>query len=420
VNKLLKPLTSLRLTVVCLSFAILLIFVGTLAQVHEGTYIAQTRYFRSLVVFWSPQGSHTKFPILPGGYLIGGILLINLIASHLARFKFSKNKIGILVTHFGLILLLLGQFATDLLSHESQMRLGVGETKSYSEAFHETELALIDSKSDSQNDHIYAISDSLLAKKKTIESSKLPVTVRVINYWQNAAVFPIPPIATNIPSGTILPKDLGVTVGDTDRCVYPKPRETDPERRDIPAVLVEFLDGSKSLGKYLFWMGDDPQTIEAGGKSYEATFRPERDYYPFTLTLLDATHEKYKGTGIPKNFSSRVRIENPEKHEARETQIYMNNPLRYAGLTFFQYQMSEQEFGNQPDHAPESTFQVVRNPSWVTPYLACILVAAGLIIQFMMHLVNFATKRRNPPSGQNAKTQSRKENSKASREVQIS
>ncbi len=422
-NKVFKVLTSLRLTVVCLSFAILLIFIGTLAQVDQGLYEAQNRYFRSLFVWWSPDG-HLKLPIFPGGYLIGGILLINLIASHFARFKFSKKKIGILLTHFGLILLLVGQFGTDLFSHESAMTLAVGETKNWSESFRETELALVDTTSDPNNDHVYVIADSLLAKKKPIESAKLPLTLRVKNYWQNAEVFPQPPIATNIPRGTFLSEQVGANTGDlADLCVLPKPSVTDPDDRDFPAAVVEFLDGTKSLGTYLFWAGHQkPQTVDANGKSYETTLRLERQYYPFTITLLDAAHDKYKGTEIPKNFSSRVRIEYPDKHEARETQIYMNNPLRFAGLTFFQHQMSDFELARQAGLTPTSTFQVVRNPSWLTPYLACVLVALGLVIQFMTHLIGFATKRRSPI--ENAKMQSgkgaTKEKSKSAREVSVS
>ena len=40
-----KLLTSLKLTVVCLGIAVVLVFVGTLAQVDEGLYQAQVRYF---------------------------------------------------------------------------------------------------------------------------------------------------------------------------------------------------------------------------------------------------------------------------------------------------------------------------------------------------------------------------------------
>jgi len=407
VNKLIKILTSLRLTVICLCFGIALVFIGTIAQVDEGLYQAQNRYFRSLLVWWSPD-SHIHIPIFPGGYLVGGLLLANLIASHIMRFKFTKTKIGILLTHFGLILLFVGQFATDLFSHESAMRLTEGESKNYSEAFRESELALIDT-SDANSDRVTAISESLLAKKKAIQSDKLPVTVDVKNFWPNATLFRTPAIATNIPQGTILPKDLGVTGGDLDGyCVLPRPLVTDTENRNIPAALVEFSAGGKSLGTYLVTAAlDANQPLNVNGKTYEVALRFEREYYPFSLTLLKATHEQYKGTDIPKNFASRVRIENPEKHEARETDIYMNNPLRYAGLTFFQFQMEAAEM-HQAGQA-SSTFQVVHNPSWLTPYLACILVALGLIIQFMTHLLKFATKQRTPAASGNAKSQKSKD-----------
>jgi len=37
--------------------------------------------------------------------------------------------------------------------------------------------------------------------------------------------------------------------------------------------------------------------------------------------------------------------------------------------------------------------QVVRNPGWLTPYLGCIVVSLGLIIQFVQHLVGLCGDR---------------------------
>jgi cytochrome c biogenesis protein ResB len=52
--------------------------------------------------------------------------------------------------------------------------------------------------------------------------------------------------------------------------------------------------------------------------------------------LLEFKHDIYPGTDIPKNFSSRVLLEQPQSGEKREVLIYMNKPLRYAGETFYQ------------------------------------------------------------------------------------
>src|SRR3982751_2997705 len=75
-GKLVDFFTSLRLTIVCLSFGLILVFAGTMAQVDLGLYKAQNEFFRSFLVFWGPKSSSWKLPVLPGGYLVGGVLLV--------------------------------------------------------------------------------------------------------------------------------------------------------------------------------------------------------------------------------------------------------------------------------------------------------------------------------------------------------
>ena len=132
-RKIVDLITSLKLTIVCLAAAMVLIFAGTIAQVHLGIHEAQQRYFQSLFVWWPPEGRGFKIPIFPGGHLIGAVLLINLIAAHAKRFHWAWRKLGIHLTHAGLIIMLAGGLFTDLFAVESHMRLGEGDTKNYSE-----------------------------------------------------------------------------------------------------------------------------------------------------------------------------------------------------------------------------------------------------------------------------------------------
>src|SRR6266446_4616278 len=164
-----RVLSSLRLTVVCLGLAMVLIFFGTLAQVHLGIHAVQAKYFQSLFIFWSPPGASWKIPILPGGYLLGTVLLVNLIAAHATRFQFSKRKIGIVLLHFGVILLLIGQLLTSLFARETQMRIDEGQTLGYAEAPREVELAVIDS-TNSEFDQVVAIPEKIVAKQGTIQN----------------------------------------------------------------------------------------------------------------------------------------------------------------------------------------------------------------------------------------------------------
>src|ERR1700760_3803756 len=158
-----KALTSLKLTVFCLGCAMILVFLGTLDQVNIGVYEAENRYLKSFFLSFTPPGTPLKLPWFPSGYLVGGLLLVNLIAAHLARFKLSWKKAGILVLHSGVILLLLGQLFTSLFQVESQMRLDEGETNNFSLSFYHNELALIDT-STPDFDQVISIPDSQLYK----------------------------------------------------------------------------------------------------------------------------------------------------------------------------------------------------------------------------------------------------------------
>ena len=68
-KKIVEFFTSLKLTVMLLAFAIVLVFVGTLAQADEGLYGAQAHYFKQWIVIGAHLFGHKIPLILPGGYL---------------------------------------------------------------------------------------------------------------------------------------------------------------------------------------------------------------------------------------------------------------------------------------------------------------------------------------------------------------
>jgi hypothetical protein len=386
-NRLVSFFSSLRLTVFCLVLASILVFLGTLAQVDLGTFQAQNDFFRSFFMFWGPKGASWKMPVFPGGYMVGGVLLINLLAAHATRFKFTRAKAGIWIIHSGVILLLLGQLGTDLLSRETYMKIVEGETRNFSESSLNDEFVLID-KSSPESDLVYAIPERLVKGRGELRDSRVPFTLKLSKHWVNAVLVP----------GTAAPPPMaqpsGATAGFRDVLVIPKPPVTDNDSRNAPAAVVELHGGSQSLGSFLVSpLFNRNQEFSVGGKTYEIGLRPARCYYPFSLTLLKATHEQYKGTDTPKNFASRVRVENPARNEARETVISMNKPLRYSGLTFYQSGMTAGQAAEQAGVTPESTLMVVHNPGWLTPYLSCILVGVGLVVQFGTHLTKFLKRR---------------------------
>ncbi len=380
INRVFQFITSLRLTVVCLCLGLILVFVGTLAQVKLGIFAAQAKYFHSLFVFWNVPGTSWKIPVLPGGYLLGAVLLVNLIGAHIRRFRFTRKKVGIFMIHAGLILLLLGQLVTDHFQVESAMRLTEGQGKNYSVDQRDNELAVVD-QTDPSYDTVVAIPESTVARRDEIQNAALPFTLRVKKYYRNSTLsLRGPMVATEPPPAT---QGVGTRLE-----VKGLPSTTKTDERNVPSAVVEVVTPKGSLGTWLVSsLLDEPQTFQYDHHTYDLAMRFARHYKPYTITLLDFTHEKYKGTDIPKNFASRIRLDRPDTHEDREVKIYMNNPLRYWGETYYQGSYD-------PNDDRVSILQVVRNPGWVTPYVACSMVGLGLVVQFMSHLIGFAKKRR--------------------------
>jgi len=376
-------ITSLKLTIACLVAAMALIFAGTLAQVNLGIWEAQQRYFQSLFVWWPAEGDGFRIPIFPGGHLIGAVLLVNLIAAHVKRFRWSLSKLGIHLTHAGLIVMLAGGLFTDLFAVESHMRLSNGDTKNFSEDPRKMELAVID-LSNPDYDQVTAIPEAVLRRGGTIEHKSLPFQIAVRHYYQNSrlqlaseAGEARQPIANKGPGAQVVVKPVTASTGMNDR--------------DVVAAAVEIVAPEGSLGTWLVSEAlGAPQTFSAGGRSWQLAMRPARYYKPYSVTLQKFTHEKYPGTEIPKNFASKVTLIDQDRAVNRNVLIYMNHPLRYRGDTYYQAGFERDD--------QTTILQVVRNPSFLAPYVACIVVAAGLLVQFGYHLVGFARRSRPEPA----------------------
>jgi len=370
--------TSLRLTVVLLALGLVLVFWGTMAQVQLGLYQAQNEFFRSFFIYWSPPELGWRIPIFPGGYLIGGLLLANLVVYN---FRFDRSgqrrKAGLVAIHIGVGLLLIGQLLTDVFSTESVLHLRQGETKNYSESSSHFELAVVD-KTAPATDQVVAIPQEQLQRRPEIHPPELPFRIRIQTFYGNSL------LADKQQAGyTQINTSAGFGAGSWWREL---PHEAEMDRRDLPSAIVELLTAQGSLGTYLVSAHfNQPQAVTCNGRQYELVLRLERFYKPFNLHLVEFRHDKYPGTDIPKNFSSRVRVQRPDTGEDREVLIYMNNPLRYAGETYYQASFDTDNQG--------TVLQVVHNPSWLTPYFSCVLVGLGLIWQFLRHLIEFATKR---------------------------
>ena len=178
-------------------------------------------------------------------------------------------------------------------------------------------------------------------------------------------------------------------LGDFFRFVQPLAPAFDQNDRNQPVAVLKISHKGEALGTWLVSCTSEfQQSISVGDQKWKLILRPKRHYLGFHLTLVNLKWEKYRGTEIPKNFQSRVIVEGAG--ESRPVDISMNEPLREGGQTFYQYQMNQNQLGA----TVQTVLQVVKNPNWRTAYIGCLIVALGLIYQFLFHLIGFARKRK--------------------------
>jgi len=365
-SKLVEILSSLKLAIFCFVLLMILVVACTLAQVQLGTFLAVEKYIRSFLVWWTPEGAPFSLPVFPGGGLVGGVLLINLVMAQFLRLERSWRKAGLWIVHLGLALLFIGEFGTALFQVESRIPIEEGHTRDWSEDYRKMELAVIDS-SDAMFDDVRAIPESILMSKREVMDPSLPFKLMIRGYHENAEL--LMRTATDAPS----PATAGMGTGVKLRGL---PVVTVDDAENTAALLVEPVtpDG-KSYGVFLLSNAlGAPQGFAHEGKSWRLALRNRRYYLPFSLTLKDFRHDVYPGTDIPKNFSSLVRLKDAAAADDRDVLISMNDPLRHGGRTFYQASFGKDD--------TLSVLQVVRNPSWTLPYLSCLMVALGLIWHF--------------------------------------
>jgi len=363
-------LTSLKLAIACLALLMVLTVACTLAQVEMGTSGAVDHYMRAFFVWWQPAAGGVKLPVFPGGALVGLVLAVNLLAAQIRRLQFTWRKAGLWVAHLGLVLLVAGEFVTALAQVDAQLAIEEGQTRNFVDRPKEYELAIID-PTDAKFDDEYGVPAALLSSPVPIQLPGTPLSLRMHRYLANSELRR----RADADPKSIATAGVGPTVH-----VDEKPPVTVDDRANEPALFVEPIAAGKSYGVWLVAaaMGAQQQ-FSHGGRTYQLTMRPRREYLPYSVSLKKFRHDVYPGTQIPKNFSSLVRLDNPTTGESRDVLIYMNQPLRYAGKTFYQASFGKND--------TLSVLQVVENPGWLLPYIACTLVTLGLLVHFVIELL---------------------------------
>jgi ABC-type transport system involved in cytochrome c biogenesis permease subunit len=303
-----------------------------------------------------------------------------------------RKRAGIVLLHGGVGLLMAYEVLVGTQHVESQMVIPEGAATNFAYDSRARELAIVDASNPSEERHI-VIAEALLKTGETIKDPRLPFDIKVVEWIPNGVPERLKP-----GEKTIATQGLGKV-----QRIVPLEKSIGTESKtDFPAAYVQLQrrDGdatSRDLGTYMLTTATDPALhllpfVEkvrlSPDKSFDLSLRFVRYYKDYQVELLDVQKNDYAGTTHARDWRSVVNRFRPDgTKELDRYEIWMNNPLRLGGETFYQQEWRQTSAGEV------TTLQVVQNEGWMAPYVACMIVAVGMFYQFGVGLLRFVDRR---------------------------
>ena len=354
INKIGNP----KIFVYLIIWLMFLVFFGTLAQRDYGLYQVQQDYFSSWIKWFG------LIPT-PSARLTMLAIFINLICYFFRPGIWSLKKLGITITHSGVILILVGSFLTAIFSIEGNMIIDEGGKSNYFENYYLKEFAIID-KTNPQYDEYIIFDEDMLKRDMVLESDELPFKITVFDYLINCN--PVQRIYFGNENFQGMAKNF-----------YLQPLKSEKEyEQNRPGIIYEIsgLDNPDLDGIYILFFGQSiTQTLEFNNQMYEFMLRPYRTYLPFEIELLDFKKEMHPGTEVAKSFSSDVNLIVDDI--PRKVIIKMNEPLRHSNYTFYQASFIEE------GEKETTVLATVKNYGRLFPYISSIIMCIGILFHML-------------------------------------
>lgn len=359
---LIKMLSSVKITVVCLFLLFALTFWGTVAQVEHGLYAAQERFFGSLffLVF--------NMVPFPGAQMVLWVLGLNLLCVTITRFVhyFKWKYAGILVIHFGLLLYLVSAFIIFHVAVESNVHLKEKEGTNISASYFEWELACWLKEDAKRNVHAFDMAGAEAGDSFIFSNGGFKVTVK--QFYPNAHAYSL----NSKEKADALPRNSsGIAL------LEPQELSAEREKNVAGGIFEVSIPTEDSFEVLLYGADSKPVGVKIKEKEYLLTLQHKKYELPLTIELVDFRAQFHPGTETAKSYESTVKI--THSGASREVVISMNNPLTYKDYTFFQASYAIDSFGQE-----YSTFAVVKNAGRFMPYVSSLITFGGLALHFLM------------------------------------
>jgi ABC-type transport system involved in cytochrome c biogenesis permease subunit len=361
----LKAIASLKLTVVCLAILVALVIWGTVYQAEHGLYQAQQKFFHSWFFL--------LFGVIPfpGTVLVLFVLFINLVASIFFRIGLRLSKLGSVITHLGIIVLLVGGFYTAYFSEESSLMLKEGESSSMSASQHLWELAVWEAKTGPQE--IYAVDTGKFSPGKQTRFDSLNLVVVTKEYYKNCSAYR--------GSGTAEAPGERVINASGIKVLKEKPSALEAGENIAGGIFQIETNSATNPTLLLYGQDPSPTAVKIDGKDVFFSLHKKKIMLPLAITLKDFVVKYYPNSTIPKSYESAVTIQD-EGGVDRDVVISMNKPLRFKDYTFFQ-----SSYYIAPDGSEYTILAVVKNAGRLLPYFSSFIIFLGMVIHFLKMLL---------------------------------
>jgi len=388
----LRVLTSYGLACVVLVLLLVLTFLGTLEQTNHGIFDVQKKYFESIVLVHKI-GGVVPLP-LPGGALLMSLFALNLTLGGVVRVKKDRRRIGVLIGHAGILMLLVGSLVKFALAVEGNLMLFERETSAFFESYFDWEVTVREAPTAAESREWViplAVGDLEHRESLGFEAADLPFDVRISAMSRNCRPQPSAPFAPASRPGT--PPDASFDIDGFTLVELPSAKESERNLAGLRIELRDKRDGTAQVG--LLWGGQlAPLVVNAAGREWALDLHHRRFELPFGVRLDHFVHEEHPGTRIASDFTSHVtRLDHGV---SQPVVITMNEPLRSQGYTLYQSSWGPQDA--QPGDPVFSVFSVVRNPADRWPLYACIVIAIGLLVHFSSKLSRYLRSQQRSPA----------------------
>ena len=314
-----KIFLSLKLTVTCLFLLMLLIFFGTLYQVEFGLHASQEKFFYSWILWVG------DFVPMPGGKFVLWVLFMNLFASMMLHFQFGWRQLGLVMVHFGILLMLAGGWLTHLFGEESFLMLREGEAANLASGYKDWEISVWPKGDSPTVRDVIAFDSDDLEPGFRLDAKDVGLALTVQQYYLNAKAFR----DTSETAVTNVLNHHAINLIQSEKLLK------EPEGHMPGALLTGKASDGREFDLILFGGDQQPTVVPAGdGEEVFVQLRRRRYPLPMLVELLDFEKSFHPESSIPRAFSSRIKVYLEDLE--REALIEMNEPFRYQGFTFYQ------------------------------------------------------------------------------------